>query len=125
MSSKISAVTSADVKEDFGKKIKYILEGGKSSIGLESTILDFRKKPIILRLGGLKISSIEKVIKRKINIDINPNTISSPGQSKLHYSPGLPIRLNAINIKSTRQDYFLKKIKRLKKTIFIYQKMET
>ena len=66
MSSKISAVTSADVKEDFGKKIKYILEGGKSSIGLESTILDFRKKPIILRLGGLEISSIEKVIKRKI-----------------------------------------------------------
>ena len=66
LSSKISAVTSADVKEDFGKKIKYILEGGKSSIGIESTILDLRKKPIILRLGGLKISSISKSNKKKI-----------------------------------------------------------
>ena len=122
LSSKISAVTSADVKEDFGKKIKYILEGGKSSIGLESTILDFRKKPIILRLGGLKISSIEKVIKRKINIDINPNTISSPGQSKLHYSPGLPIRLNAINIRVNEAGLFFKKNKKIKKNHFYLSK---
>ena len=35
ISSKVSSVCSSDVKEDFGKKIKYILEGGKSSIGLE------------------------------------------------------------------------------------------
>ena len=45
LSSKVSAVSSADVKEDFGKKIKYILEGGRSLIGLESTIIDLRKKP--------------------------------------------------------------------------------
>ena len=48
-SSRVSAVTSNDVKEDFGKKIKYILEGGKSSIGVESTIIDLRKNPKILR----------------------------------------------------------------------------
>ena len=42
-SSKVSAVSSGDVKDDFGKKIKYVLEGGKSSIGLESTIIDTRK----------------------------------------------------------------------------------
>ena len=53
ISSRLSAVSSSDVKEDFGKKIKYILEGGKSSIGLESTIIDLRNKPKILRLGGL------------------------------------------------------------------------
>ena len=43
LSKKISAVCSSDVKEDFGKKIKYILDGGKSSIGIESTIIDLRK----------------------------------------------------------------------------------
>ena len=36
ISSKVSAVTSSDVKDDFGKKLKYILEGGKSKIGIES-----------------------------------------------------------------------------------------
>ena len=61
LSSKVSAVRSIDVKEDFGNKIKYILEGGKSKIGLESTIIDLRKEPKILRVGGLEISNIEKV----------------------------------------------------------------
>ena len=69
LSSKVSAVSSADVKDDFGKKVKYVLEGGKSSIGLESTIIDIRKKPKILRLGGLEISSIEKILSKKIIIN--------------------------------------------------------
>ena len=63
---KVSAVSSADVKDDFGKKVKYILEGGKSSIGLESTIIDIRNEPKILRLGGLEISTIEKALNKKI-----------------------------------------------------------
>ena len=40
ISSKISPVCKSDVKEEFGKKIKYILDGGKCKIGLESTIID-------------------------------------------------------------------------------------
>ena len=90
LSSKVSAVNSSDVRDDFGKKIKYILNGGKSSIGLESTIVDLRNKPKILRLGGLESSLIEKVLNKKILIGKNPSKISSPGQFKLHYSPGIP-----------------------------------
>ena len=76
------------------EKIKYILEGGKSSVGVESTIVDIRKSPKILRLGGIEISKIKKVLNKKIQININPRKISFPGQLKLHYSPGIPIRLN-------------------------------
>ena len=65
LSSKVSAVSSDNVREDFGKKIKYVLEGGKSSIGLESTIIDIRNRPKILRLGGLETSVIKKVLKKK------------------------------------------------------------
>ena len=68
LSSKVSAVKSIDVKEDFGNKIKYILEGGKSKIGLESTIIDLRKEPKILRVGGLEISSIEKALNQKVKV---------------------------------------------------------
>ena len=110
-SSKVSAVTSVDVREDFGKRIKYVLEGGKSSIGLESTIIDIRDKPKILRLGGLEISAIERVLKKKVIIDTNPSKISSPGQLKLHYSPGLPIRLNVKNIKKKEAYLSIKKVK--------------
>ena len=56
-------------------EVKYVLEGGKSSIGLESTIIDIRNKPKILRLGGLEISAIEKTLKKVIVID-NPSKIS-------------------------------------------------
>ena len=97
LSSKVSAVCSADVKEDFGKKIRFILEGGKTQIGIESTIIDLRQKPKILRLGGLEISKIKKTLKKKIQMNINSNKIKSPGQLRLHYSPGIPIRLNAKN----------------------------
>ena len=75
LSSKVSAVSSADVKDDFGKKIKYILEGGKSSIGLESTIIDTRNKLKILRLGGLEVSTIERALNKKVIINNNPSKI--------------------------------------------------
>ena len=53
VTSKISAVQAKDVKEEFGNKIKYILDGGKSSIGIESTIINLVGQPTILRLGSL------------------------------------------------------------------------
>ena len=112
LSSRVSAVSSGDVKDDFGKKIKYVLEGGKSSIGLESTIIDLRNKPKILRLGGLEISLIQKVLDEKIIINNNPSKISSPGQLKLHYSPGIPIRLNVKKVKNG-EAYLLIKEKRV------------
>ncbi len=117
ISSKVSSVSSLNVKEDFGKRIKFILEGGKSSIGLESTIVDLRNRPKILRLGGLDSISIQKALNKKITINNNPSKISTPGQFKLHYSPGIPIRLNVnrirrgealmlLNKKKTDQSYY-------------------
>ena len=119
ISSKISAVTSSDVKDDFGKKIKYILEGGKSSVGIESTIIDLRKRPKILRLGGLEIENIQKILKKKILIDINPSKISSPGQLKVHYSPGIPIRLKVKKIKKN-EAFLLIKRKKINKTNYYF-----
>ena len=111
ISSRISAVTSSDVREDFGKKIKYILEGGRSSIGVESTIIDLRKKPKILRLGGLEVGIIQKILKKKISINTNPSRISAPGQLRIHYSPGIPIRLNVKKIKKNEAFLLMKKSK--------------
>ena len=111
ISSRVSAVTSNDVKDDFGKKIKYILEGGKSTIGIESTIIDLRKKPKILRLGGLDVKNIQKILGKKISLNINPSKISSPGQLKIHYSPGIPIRLNVKKIRKDEACLFIRKKK--------------
>ena len=122
LSSKVSAVCSAHVKDDFGKKLKYILEGGKSSIGLESTIVDIRGKPKILRLGGLEISAIEKVLNKKIIVDNNPSKVSSPGQFKLHYSPGIPIRLNVKKVKKDEAYISIKRMSKNKSNFYFLSK---
>ncbi len=122
LSSKVSSVTSADVKDDFGKNLKYVLEGGKSSIGLESTIIDVRNKPKILRLGGLEISVIKKALKKRITVNNSPSKISSPGQFKLHYSPGIPIRLNVKRINKNEAYLSIKKIKKNEPNFYFLSK---
>ena len=92
ISKSISAVCKTDVIEEFGNKIKFVLDGGKSKEGLESTIVSLIGNQKILRLGSLDRSKIEKyLIKKKINKKRN---IVMPGQERIHYSPGVPIRLN-------------------------------
>ena len=94
ISTKVSSVQASDVKEEFGNKIKYILDGGKCSIGIESTIINLTGKPTILRLGGLDISKIQKTLGFKVDINLNPKKKITPGQSRLHYSPGIPLKMN-------------------------------
>ena len=94
ISTKLSSVQASDVEEEFGKKIRFVLDGGKCNIGLESTIINLTGKPTILRLGGLDITKIKKVLNKNIKLDINPKKKIAPGQSLLHYSPGIPLKLN-------------------------------
>ena len=122
LSSKVSAVRSIDVKEDVGNKIKYILEGGKSKIGLESTIIDLRKEPKILRVGGLEISNIEKVLNQKVKIKNNPLKITAPGQYKLHYSPGIPLKMNVKKAKDNEAYILFKRIKKAKPNYYFLSK---
>jgi len=116
---KLSSVQASDVKEEFGNNIKYILDGGKCSIGLESTIIDLTNKPQILRLGGLEILKIEKTLQKKIKININPKKKIAPGQSKLHYSPGIPLRMNVIKPKKD-EAYILVKKKKINLPNYFY-----
>jgi len=118
ITTKISAVQAADVKEEFGNKIKYILDGGKCSIGIESTIINLIGKPTILRLGGLDISKIQNTLGFKLNININAKKKVTPGQSLLHYSPGIPLKMNVIKPKNDEAFILIKKRKTKLKNYF-------
>ena len=118
ITTKVSAVKAMDVKDEFGSKIKYILDGGRCSIGIESTIINLTGKPTILRLGGLDISKIQKTLGFKINIAINPNKKIAPGQSRLHYSPGIPLRMNVTKTKNDEAFILIKKRKAKLKNYF-------
>ena len=109
ISTKLSSVQASDVKEEFGSRIKYILNGGKCNIGVESTIINLTNKPTLLRFGGLEISRIEKILKKKILININSKKKIAPGQFPLHYSPGIPLRVNVKKSKSNEAFVLIKK----------------
>ena len=90
ISTRLSSVQASDVIEEFGSKIRYVLDGGKCQIGIESTIINLLNKPTILRFGGLDISKIENILKKKVLIKTNSKKKIAPGQFPLHYSPGIP-----------------------------------
>ena len=75
-----------------------------------------------MRLGGLDISIIQRVLKKKVIINNNISKISSPGQFKLHYSPGIPIRLNIKKIRKNEANLFLKKKNKTRLNYFFLSK---
>ena len=111
ISTRLSSVKASDVIEEFGSKVKYVLDGGRCQIGLESTIINLLSKPTILRFGGLDISKIEKILKKKVLIKTNLKKKIAPGQFPLHYSPGIPLRINAKKAKKNEAFVLIKKRK--------------
>jgi L-threonylcarbamoyladenylate synthase len=99
ISSKLSPTSPNDVVDEFKNKIKLILDGSRSKIGLESTIVDLTNHPKILRPGFITPEKIGKILKKKIKINKKTKKIISPGQLKLHYSPGIPVKINVKNPK--------------------------
>ena len=122
LSKQISPVSKSDVIEEFGKKIKFTLDGGQSKIGVESTIVNLIGKPKILRLGGIDRNSIEKVFIKNKKLKHIKKNIVVPGQGKVHYSPGIPIRLNIKKPKKQEAFILIKKRKYSKKNFYYLSK---
>ena len=95
-SSSLSPVTAFDVFEEFKNKIDIIINGGKSKIGIESTVIDLSGKPKILRPGIISSNEIKKIL--KVSFSKQKSKIKSPGMMKKHYSPGIPIIIGAKSI---------------------------
>jgi L-threonylcarbamoyladenylate synthase len=122
ISTKLSSVQASDVIEEFGSKVKYVLDGGKCKIGLESTIVNLINKPAILRFGGLDISKIQKVFEKKISINTNSKKNIAPGLLPLHYSPGIPLRINIKKPKNNEAFLLIKKRKIKSKNYYYLSK---
>ena len=94
ISTGVSPTEPRDVIDEFKNNIKFILDGGKSRIGLESTVVNLCGKINILRPGSINNADITKVVGKKVFNIMRLKKIVSPGLLKRHYSPGIPIKLN-------------------------------
>jgi len=97
---KVSPTCADDVKAELSNFLKpddLILDGGQSSIGVESTIINCTSTiPSILRPGGITFAMINNLL----GIDIeevtknNSDQIRAPGLLESHYSPKAKVYLS-------------------------------
>lgn len=78
--------------EDLKGKVKFIIDGLESEIGIESTVISLVGDPIILRSGYITFEEIREIIPEvrfyeKINSKIINDDVLSPGLKYKHYAP--------------------------------------
>jgi L-threonylcarbamoyladenylate synthase len=96
-SGKLSPTTPMHVAESLGDKVDLILAGGKTQVGVESTVLNLSgQQPTLLRHGGIPIEDLQNLIGtiRDASTTQSDNP-AAPGMLASHYAPNLPLRMNA------------------------------
>ncbi|MDR1353620.1 MAG: threonylcarbamoyl-AMP synthase [Treponema sp.] len=91
--------TSADhVRNQLGEKADFIVDGGISPVGVESTVLDLTvDPPRILRPGGVSREALEALAGTALGGPDNNAGVTapnSPGMLKSHYAPLTPLLLH-------------------------------
>ena len=93
----VSPTSSTDVQEELGNYMSesdYILEGGKSDIGIESTIIDCTDVlPNVLRLGSITRLQISEVIGVPITLPAK-SSLNFSGMFQKHYAPSAEVLLD-------------------------------
>jgi L-threonylcarbamoyladenylate synthase len=95
----VSPTSSADVREELGDYISaydQILDGGKCTIGIESTIIDcVRAVPVILRKGSITQNHIEENLSLSIS-NVCRDQVRHSGSFAKHYAPRASVILDDI-----------------------------
>jgi L-threonylcarbamoyladenylate synthase len=86
---KLSPTTAQHVRQALGDAVAMILDGGPSSVGVESTVLSLASTgALLLRLGMVLQSEIEELIGPvRFAAEAGSGPHISPGQHPKHYSP--------------------------------------
>jgi L-threonylcarbamoyladenylate synthase len=84
---RVSPTTAAHVRADLGAEVDLVLDGGPTTIGVESTIVDCSsERPAILRLGGIEGTTIDAIVGDRVD-RLTRGEVAAPGTLERHYSP--------------------------------------
>ncbi len=89
----VSPTTASHVREEFLNMplVRCVLEGGQSSIGIESTILDLTSdRPALRRPGGISVVQIAEVL-GALPVMSGGEAPPVSGSLASHYAPGTPV----------------------------------
>ena len=89
----VSPTTAAHVREDLGRDVELVLDGGPSQVGIESTIVDLRgPQPALLRPGVISAAMLEAVLGVRVAAKLEDSPRHS-GSLERHYAPKTPAQL--------------------------------
>jgi L-threonylcarbamoyladenylate synthase len=92
-SGRVSPTEAAHVAAELGESVALILDGGRTPIGLESTVLDLSGETCaLLRPGAVTLEQLTACLGA---IATSTGPLRSPGMLPSHYAPSLPLRLDA------------------------------
>jgi L-threonylcarbamoyladenylate synthase len=94
-SGRVSATTAQHAAEDLGDRVDLVLDGGPTTIGLESTIIGFDDfgSATLLRAGATPRADIEAIVGHLATP--HHGAVAAPGMLESHYAPRAALRLNA------------------------------
>ena len=93
-SGRVSPTTAQHVMGDLDQRIDAVLDGGATSVGVESTIVAcLDDTPRLLRPGGITREELERVLGRSL-ADSDSATLLAPGMMQSHYAPDAAVLLN-------------------------------
>lgn len=82
-----SPTTAQHVRDDLGDDVDVVLDGGPSTIGIESTVVDCSgDAPAILRLGAVARDRIEQIVGARVAVRTDAAG-EAPGTLPAHYAP--------------------------------------
>jgi len=89
----VSPTSAQHVLAGLNGKIAYVLDGGESTVGLESTIVDFVDDAVVIRrLGGISQTDIEAALGKKVQVAIaSSDHPVAPGMLSSHYATQTPL----------------------------------
>lgn len=97
-SGRISPTTAKAVADDLGGKIKLVVDGGATPVGLESTIVKAEEGRLrLLRPGGIAAEELEAAAGAKLVRGAGAG-VEAPGMLASHYAPGAMVRLDAQDV---------------------------
>jgi L-threonylcarbamoyladenylate synthase len=94
----LSPTTAEHVRKSLGNQVDLIVDGGSTTVGIESTVLSLAvDSPLILRLGMVSQAQIEAALGAAVQVSTQPvspqTSHASPGMHARHYSPHTPMVL--------------------------------
>ena len=96
--SRPSPTRAAHVLADLGDRIDMILDGGPTTVGLESTVVDLvHQPPTVLRPGAIGAAALRAIIPdvqfRSRPVEPDSAGLPAPGMLPKHYAPATPLTL--------------------------------